>query len=123
MCIDPNKIKEYVGDVSDAECYAMLTSFRKSLQCRQKDLQNALKLNNWQECAQLTHNLKSNALYFGAEKLQEICQTGEKLFTIATTDTQDIHIWLDKFNQQCQRVLSGIDSVLKDKRHAQETRK
>ncbi|GGD58180.1 Hpt domain-containing protein [Lacimicrobium alkaliphilum] len=120
MSIDPNKITEYVGDISDAERSEMLTNFKQSLKDRQSELQAAIKSQNWPACAQLTHNLKSNALYFGADKLHEVSQAGEKLFLSATLETNDLHAWLEKFNQQCQLVLSSIDSVLKDERHDQK---
>ena len=121
MQINLTKMTEYVGEVSDQEIIQILDTVTASLTQRRQDLLVAWQNNDWSTCARLTHNLKSNALYIGADALHQTCQQGENLFRSPSPEPQTTRQWFDTFTLCCDQVLYSIDSVLKEKRHAQGT--
>lgn len=122
MSINLTKISYFVGDISEPELIQLLESFRTTLITRQQELLNACREGDYRRIAQLSHNLKSNALYFGADKLHEVCQSGEMLTQSRKPAESELASWLDGFEAICQQVLQCIEQVLKEKRHDKKAR-
>ena len=122
MSINLAKISDFVGELSERELIELLESFEKTLIARRGELQVARGEHDYRRIVRLTHNLKSNALYFGAEELHETCQAGERLFSSSGFTEIQLSDWFDEFEAACDDVLQCIEQVLKDKHHDQETR-
>ena len=72
--VDLTAIYQFTGELELGELHSYIIIYVENIKQRINELHHAFDCNDFEKVKAIAHNMKSGALYIGAQKLNESCQ-------------------------------------------------
>ena len=84
--VDLTAVYQFTGELKLGELHNFVILYVKNIKQRIDELHQAFDCNNFEKIKDVAHNIKSGALYIGAQKLSDACQYLEDTTIIMPLD-------------------------------------
>ena len=108
--VDLTAVYQFAGELELSQLHGYVIQYVKNIKQRIDELHHAFDCNDFEKVKAVAHNMKSGALYIGAQKLSESCQYLETSTITKPLDLKLILLARENVQSELNEVIDFLET-------------